>query len=45
MGVLLGLRMGIILAVFQRLGIVLKRREWLKISVRTPMATGPKCFR
>ena len=45
MGFLFGFRMGMILAVFHRLGIVLKRREWLNMSVRAPMATGPRCFR
>lgn len=45
MGDLLGFRIGIILAVFQILGIMLCVMEWLKMSVRALMATGPKCFR
>ena len=45
MGDFLGFRIGTILAVFHRWGMVLCLREWLKISVRILMACGPKCFR
>ena len=44
-GVLLGLSIGMILAVFQRLGMLLLLTEKLKMEVRAPMATGPKCLR
>ena len=44
-GVLLGLSIGMILAVFQRLGILLLLTEKLKMEVRAPMATGPRCLR
>ena len=35
--------MGTIFAVFQMCGIMLCLMEWLKMSVRTLMACGPKC--
>ena len=35
--------MGTIFAVFQTCGIMLCLMEWLKMSVRTLMACGPKC--
>ena len=49
MGDLLGFKMVIILPIFQMLGIVLCRMEWLDMSVRALMATGilqssiPRC--
>ena len=45
MGVLWGFRMGTILAVFHKLGILLWIMEWLKMEVRALMATGPRCLR
>ena len=44
-GVLLGFRIGIILASFHMLGMLLFVIEKLKMSVRVLMACGPKCFR
>ena len=44
-GGLLGFRIGIILASFQVLGILLFCSEKLKMSVKALMASGPKCFR
>lgn len=44
-GVLLGFRMGIILASFQVLGILLFVSEKLKMFVRVLMACGPRCLR
>ena len=44
-GGLLGFRMGMILAVFQILGMVLYVMEWLKMLVRQQMATSPSCLR
>ena len=45
MGVLFGFRIVIILAIFHVLGIELCTMEWLKMSVRALIATGPRCFR
>ena len=44
-GDLLGLSMGITLAVFQMLGMVLCCMEWLKMLVSALMACGPRCLR
>ena len=43
-GGLLGFSMGIILASFQMLGILLVVSERLNMSVRALMACGPRCF-
>ena len=45
MGDLCGLRMGMILAIFQMLGMVLCWMEWLYMSVSVRMAWGPRCLR
>lgn len=45
MGDLLGFRIGIILASFHMLGILLDVSDRLKMSVRALMACGPKCFK
>ena len=45
MGDLFGFKMVMILPVFQMLGIVLCIMEWLNMSVRALMATGPRCFK
>ena len=44
-GVLLGFRMGMILASFQMLGMLLVVSERLKMSVRALMACRPICLR
>ena len=45
MGNLLGFRMGMILANFQMLGMLLVMSERLKMSVRSLMACVPRCVR
>ena len=44
-GDLFGFKKVMILPIFQILGIVLCNIEWLNMSVRTVMATGPRCFK
>ena len=45
MGDLLGLRIGRMLAVFHRWGMLLCRIDWLNMSVRILIACGPRCLR
>lgn len=45
LGSLFGLSMGIIMACFQKGGIMLCVHEWMSMSVSFWMATGPRCFR
>ena len=44
-GGLLGLRIGMIFAIFQMLGMLLVWTDRLNMSVRALMPCGPKCFR
>ena len=45
MGDLFGFKMVMILPIFQMLGIVLCIMEWLNLSVRALIATGPRGFK
>ena len=44
-GVLFALSMAIILPFFHMFETLLCTIVWLKMSVRAPMATGPRCFK
>ena len=42
--IFLGLSIGMILSFFQMYGMLLWSIVWLKMSVKAPMASGPRCF-